>query len=61
MRPPQLCFGWQTSVSIRTLVTSIMGLSRILLEDGVVTKLEWLLVTRFVSEGDLGTENGVPV
>ena len=47
--------------NLMCLVTSILGLPRIILEDGVVTKLEWLLETWFVSEEELGTENGVPV
>ena len=46
---------------VRTLVTYILGLPKIILEDGVVTKLEWQLETRFVSEEELGTENGVSV
>ena len=33
---------------------SILGLSRIHLEDDVVTKLEWQTETRFVPEEDLG-------
>ena len=31
------------------------------LEDVVVTKLDWQLETRFVSEEDLGTEKVLPV
>ena len=31
----------------------------IILEDGVVTKLEWQLETRFVSEEEIGTERVV--
>ena len=46
---------------VRTLVTSILGLPRIILEDGVVTKMERLLESRFVLEEDLGTENVVLV
>ena len=33
-----------------------MGLPSISLEDGVLTKLEWLLVTWFVSEEEHGAE-----
>ena len=35
---------------IRALVTSILGLSRIHLEDEVVTELEWQSETRLVPE-----------
>ena len=42
-------------------MSSILGLPRIILEDGVVTKMEWLLETRFVSEEDIGVGNGIPV
>ena len=38
-----------------------LRLPGIILEDGVVTKLEWQLETRFVSEEELGTEKVVPV
>ena len=46
---------------IGSLVTSIISLSRIILEDGVVTKLEWQSETRIVSEEELDTERVVPV
>ena len=38
-----------------------MGLSRIHLEDEVVTKLEWQSEARFGPEKNFGIENGVPV
>ena len=44
-----------------SLVTSILSLPGIILEDGVVTKLELQLETQSVSEEDLGTEKVVPV
>ena len=46
---------------IRASVTSILGLSRIRLEEDVVIRLECQTETRFVPEEDFGIENGVPV
>ena len=38
-----------------------LKLPGIILEDGAVTKHEWQLETRFVSEEELGTEKVIPV
>ena len=46
---------------IGSLVTSILSLPGIILEDEVVTNQEFQLETRSVSEEDLGTEKVVQV
>ena len=55
------CSPFLPTGCIGSLFTSILGLTRILIEDGVVTKLEWQLEAQLVSEEELGTEKVVRV
>ena len=58
---PQICSPFLPTWCIGPFVTSILSLSRIILEDGVVTKMEFQSETGSVSEEELCTEKVVPV